>query len=383
MSVSRIAIANYRSLRKLELSLDAVTVLVGPNGCGKTNLYRALELIQAAATGNLGRHFAAEGGIAGMTWAGFAKRRDEIREVRINVEVAFDRYVYAFSCGVPTPKGYGVPAQASLFSLDPEVKEESLAVAIDGRKKPVPLYTRKGHHVSLRDENGSWQTLSDPLDPTESFLVQLVDPQRYPELAVARHALASWRFYHQFRTDPGSPLRQPADAVRSPVLSHDGANLAATVQTIIEMGEAEALQAAITTAFPGCHFGIQPGERHRLALAWQRPDLTRSLTASELSDGTLRFIALAAALLTPRPPALLVLNEPEAGLHPDVIPALADLIANAATRGQVVVTTHLVPLAEAITARTRSEPLRLCLHQGQTELADDILPGGGRRIRLG
>ena len=81
--------------------------------------------------------------------------------------------------------------------------------------------------------------------------------------------------------------------------------------------------------------------------------------------------------------ALLVLNEPEAGLHPDVIPALADLIANAATRGQVVVTTHLAPLAEAITARTRSEPLRLCLHQGQTELADDILPGGGRRIRLG
>lgn len=376
MSVSRIAIANYRSLRKLELPLDTVTVLVGPNGCGKTNLYRALELIQAAATGNLGRHFAAEGGIAGMTWAGFAKRRDEIREVRISVEVAFDRYVYAFSCGVPPP-------QQSLFSLNPEVKEESLAARVTGRAKAVPICTRKGHVISIRDEHGAWQTPGDPLDPTESFLVQLIDPARYPELAIARHMLASWRFYHQFRTDPASPLRQPADAVRSPVLSHDGATLAATVQTIIEMGEADALQAAITTAFPGCTLGVALCDRQRLALSWQRPDLTRSLAANELSDGTLRFIALAAALLTPRPPALLVLNEPESGLHPDVIPALADLIANAATRGQIVVTTHLVPLAEAITARTRSEPIRLCLHQGQTELADDILPGGGRRIRLG
>lgn len=376
MSVSRIAIANYRSLRKLELTVDAVTVLVGPNGCGKTNLYRALELIQAAATGNLGRHFAAEGGISGMTWAGFAKRRDEIREVRISVEVAFDNYVYAFSCGVPLP-------QQSLFSLNPEVKEESLAARVPGRVKPVPICTRKGHIISIRDENGAWVTPSDPLDPTESFLVQLIDPARYPELAMARHTLASWRFYHQFRTDPASPLRQPADAVRSPVLSHDGATLAATVQTIVEMGEAEALQAVIAIAFPGCVLGVQLSDRHRLSLSWQRPDLTRALAASELSDGTLRFIALAAALLTPRPPALLVLNEPEAGLHPDVIPALADLIANAATRGQVVVTTHLVPLAEAITQRTGSAPIGLCLHQGQTELAEDILPGGGRRIRLG
>jgi len=377
MGLDRISITNYRSLRELSLDLEKVTVLVGANGSGKTNCYRALGLVQAAATGVLAGHFASEGGISGMAWAGFGKRRDEIRGVRIAVEASFDRFVYSFSCGVPIPNG------PSLFSLDPEVKEEALSVLVPGRKKPVPICTRKGHIVSIRDEHGAWFTPGDPLDPTESVLVQLIDPARYPELAVARYALASWRFYHQFRTDPDSPLRQPGIAVRTPILSHDGATLVATLRTIMEMGEAEALEIAITTAFPGCRLSVTPADGHRLVLHWQRPDLTRPLLASELSDGTLRFIALAAALLTPRPPALLVLNEPEAGLHPNVIPALAGLIAQAATRGQVIVTTHLVPLAEAITAATGAAPTALILHQGATMLADDLLPGGGRRIRLG
>jgi predicted ATPase len=382
MAVENLTIGNYRSLRDLSLTLMPVTVLVGPNGCGKTNCYRALELLHCAAIGGLGRRFAEEGGIGAMTWAGLSKRREEIREVRLSVSVTFDRYVYRFACGVPIPRGYGRPVKPSMFSLDPEVKEESLAVYVSDRKRPVPLYERAGHVITTRDENGQRHTTTDPLDPTESVLVQLIDPARYPELAMARHSIAGWRFYHQFRTDPHSPLRQAVPAVRAPVLAHDGSNLAATVQTIIEMGEAEAFEAAISRAFPGCRLTVVPIAGHRLQIEWHRPELSRPLGADELSDGTLRFLALAAALLTPRPPSLLVLNEPEAGLHPDVIPALADLIAQASTRGQVVVTTHLVPLAEALRERSGQEPIRLMLHNGETKNADEINELGGKVIRF-
>jgi predicted ATPase len=102
---------------------------------------------------------------------------------------------------------------------------------------------------------------------------------------------------------------------RTPVLSHDGADLAAALQTIREIGDAEALDDAVRCAFPGSHVEITaPGGRFELAL--RQPGLLRPLRAAELSDGTLRYLLWAAALLTPRPPEMLVLNEPEALARP-------------------------------------------------------------------
>ena len=376
MPVDRLTVSNYRPLRDLRLDLEPVTVLVGANGCGKSNTYRALGILHAAAQGRLAEAFADEGGIASMTWSGLAKKRDEIRSVRISIEVDFDRYAYRLACGVPIPS-------PSMFQLNPEVKEEFLGVYVEGQRAPVPLCERQGHIVTLRDEHGNRETRSEPLDPTQSMLVQLVDPYRYPELSLVRSLLAGWRFHHQFRTDPDSPLRKPALAVRSPVLSDDGRNLAATLQTIAEMNGSAALDAAIGKAFSGCRLGIAPRDGNLLALTWHRPDLARPLEATELSDGTLRFLALAAALLTPRPPTLLVLNEPESGLHRDVIPALADLIAAAAEQTQVIVTTHLTDLADGIRERTGTEPTPLVLVKGQTQVGGTVDDEGRRQIRFG
>ena len=98
----------------------------------------------------------------------------------------------------------------------------------------------------------------------------------------------------------------------------------------------------------------------------QQQGLLRPLGAAELSDGTLRYLLLIAALLTPRPPALMVLNEPETSLHPDLIPALARLIANAATRSQVIVVTHNDRLIAALEREPDSVPIALQKEFGET-----------------
>jgi len=145
---------------------------------------------------------------------------------------------------------------------------------------------------------------------------------------------------------PPAPARTAQVGTRTPVLSHDGADLAAALQTIREIGDVEALDEAVGHAFPGSRVEITaPGGRFELAL--RQPGLLRPLRAAELSDGTMRYLLWAAALLTPRPPELLVLNEPETSLHPDLIGPLAGLITAASAKTQIIVVTHAQPLVTA------------------------------------
>jgi predicted ATPase len=134
----------------------------------------------------------------------------------------------------------------------------------------------------------------------------------------------------------------------------------------------------VARAFPGDELIIdQAGGR--LAVALRKPALKRPLSAAELSDGTLRFLCLAAALLSPRPAQFLALNEPETSLHPDLLPALATLVVQASERCQVLVTTHAHAFAAAIAAQSGIEPLRLRMSEaGETEvdLPRGLLQGG-------
>lgn len=338
MPIDALTIANYRSIRDLRLELGTITVLLGANGCGKSNCYRAVRLLHAAASGRLAETFAEEGGMPSALWAGTRKHHET---VRLTVGVEFDRFRYELACGVPTPR-------RTIFTLDPEVKEEDISALVPGRTKPVPLCQRRNDAVLLFDEEGRRTLLGDPLDHGESVLTQVADPARYPELTLVRHHLAGWRFYHQFRTDAASPLREERLGVRSPVLASDGINLAAALQTIVEMDRGDELAAVIDTAFPGSHLEVVAGDGGRLALHLHQPGIQRPFSARELSDGQLRFFCLAAALLTPRPPALLVFNEPETSLHADLLPALAQLITAAGTSSQVLLTTHAVGLADSL-----------------------------------
>jgi predicted ATPase len=119
------------------------------------------------------------------------------------------------------------------------------------------------------------------------------------------------------------------------VLSHDGGDLAAALQTVIEMGDPDAVAASIASAFPGASLAIATQPDGRFAIEFHQNGLLRPLSGSELSDGTLRYLLWVAALLTPRPPSMMVLNEPETSLHPNLLPPLAELIIKAAETAQV------------------------------------------------
>lgn len=114
----------------------------------------------------------------------------------------------------------------------------------------------------------------------------------------------------------------------------------------------------------------------RIEIQLESPGLRRNLTALELSDGTIRFLCLAAALLTTRPAPFLALNEPETSLHPDLIPVLAGMIVDASRKTQICVTTHYPLLAERILEATGWQPVELSTTGGETRIVDDLGPEG-------
>ncbi|MFO0896972.1 MAG: AAA family ATPase [Pirellulales bacterium] len=129
------------------------------------------------------------------------------------------------------------------------------------------------------------------------------------------------------------------------------------------------MQAAVDDAFPGATLGVGIAAGARLAVWFAEPGLARPFSALELSDGTLRYLCLLAALLSRRPPALLALNEPETSIHPRLIEPLGRLIAAAAERSQVWVTTHSEALAAQLARASGAEPIRLEKVAGETRVA--------------
>ena len=198
----------------------------------------------------------------------------------------------------------------------------------------------------------------------------LADPSETPELYAIREQAKRWRFYDHFRKDPDSGARRPGVATFTPVLAPGGEDLAAALLTIERVGVADVLAAAVADAFDGATLELTEADDGSCRIGLHQQGLRRPLGASELSDGTLRYLLLAAALLSPRPPGLLVLNEPESSLHPSLMPALAALVVDAAERSQVVLVTHSGDLVRCL--RSDARLLELERHGGATTVAGQL-----------
>lgn len=250
-------------------------------------------------------------------------------------------YRYEIEIGFP-PGEPPVP-----FPLAPHVKAESLTYL--GGRRPVRLMERDGRRVMARDEDGRPVDVDLDILDSETVLSRLEDPSRYPTLDLVRRTLLEWRFYHGLRTDADSPLRKPGVGVPAATLASDGSNLAAVFATLAEIREDTGpLDHMIDQAFPGAILNIAPTHR-TTAFSMTFPEFPqRQFEAMELSDGTLRFLGLAGALMAYRLPAFIALNEPESSLHPDLMAPLAKMIVWAAARTQVWLVTHSERLAKAI-----------------------------------
>src|SRR5260370_50820 len=374
MPVPHLHISGYRSLGDFSMPMQQVNIITGANGTGKANLYQALMLVARAAQGQLARAMAEEGGTTSILWAGGERIRYTRKRPakRFDMTVETDTFEGSFAIGLPSPSS--LPIGPALFRYDPEVKEEKLWLREDG--KPVLMLDRRGPTTWLRNAQGEMDEYAFALLKYESVLPQIVEPHRYPEVNLLRQTLMAWRFYHQFRTDALSPLRYPQIGVHTNVMSHDGSDLAAALETIIEIGDAAALSESVARAFAGASLHITSAET-LFNVHLEVPGLLRPLDAREFSDGQLRFLCLCAALLSPRPPALIALNEPETSLHPDLYEPLAQLIARAARNSQLWVTTHSRVLADRIAVLANTVPVELKLGEGETRRADD--PNSPRR----
>lgn len=359
--IKNISIQGFRSVRQMTLSLSRLNIISGPNGCGKSNLYKAVRLLHEAANGRLSTAIADEGGIQKVMWAGRphrGHRRQDPKRMQLSVEM--QDYDYQLDIGFPEPL-------ISLFNLDPLVKCETLWQGGYQRRRSSALMERINQAAFLKNIQEERVTYPCVLSAEESIFGQLSDPHLYPEVSQVRESLRAWRFYHEFAVGSHSALRMPQVGIRSPVLAHDGANLAAAFETLRERGQTEVLQSVLEKAFPNCQFYVDT-MAGRFQMMKKRDGILRPLDSAEFSDGTLRFLCLSVALLSPRPPQFMAINEPENSLHPDLLPALAMLIAEASQYSQLWITSHSEVLASMIKDYAEVQHLQLDQCEGETVL---------------
>jgi predicted ATPase len=375
-----LAVSNYRSLRNLVVPLRGLNVVTGANGSGKSSLYRALHLLADTAQGRVVPSLAREGGLQSTLWAGpetvsrSIKRGDypvqgTLRDQRTNLCLGFasDGFGYLIDLGVPA-------AGTTALELDPVVKQECIWHGPLPRPSTI-LVERRGPVVRIRNKANDWNIVTQDLSPFDTMMMQAADPQDAPEMLTLRESVRAWRFYDHFRTDAGAPARSPQVGTYTPVLCDDGADVAAALETIRKFGDREALDATVADAFPASQLEISVNSG-RYSLQMKQHGLLRALDGAELSDGTLRYILWIAALLTTRPPALMVLNEPETSLHPSLLAPLARLIAGAATKSQVIVVTHAPLLIAALNEQPECHSIKLEKTFGETNIV------GAKRMSL-
>ncbi len=356
MQLREVHIEGYRSLKSVHFKIEPLTVLIGKNAAGKTNLYRSLMLLKAAADGSVCRQLAEEGGIESVLWAG---PREKLTP-RLALAARFDDIDYRIEIGMP-----GLTEAA--LDLEPLVRAERLIRHRNGR--PEMLLDRQGPTL--------WQ-VGDPagggtdrnLLASETALASAGDRPAASEIADIKQAMRGWRFYHDIRTDDAAPIRQPSLGLSCATLSEDGSDLAALFATHYYVNDQAApIKAAIADAFPGAELVVSALDgKCRFALRLR--DLDRPFAAHELSEGILRYLFLMGALLGKRPPPFIAINEPENGLNATLLKPLARLIAAAAQRTQVWIVTHSEVLARELAETTGVLPRLVLKEEGATRILE-------------
>nr|WP_255701935.1 AAA family ATPase [Bordetella sp. LUAb4] len=324
------------------LELRPLNVVIGPNGSGKSNLIEAIDLIRSAPStsekSNLLATIRDGGGVRDWLWKGAAKTP----QASINA-------VFEYASRGPTDLRYVL--SFSEVGQRFEILDERVENAKPDRAHPSPYfyYRFENGHGVLNIKGTQRRLQREDIDPTASILSQRKDPDQYPELTYLSNAFGKIRLYREWSFGRYTTPRLPQKAdLPNDLLEPDARNLGLVLNRLRrEPDVKKKLLDALRALYEGIDdFDVQV-EGGTVQVFFHEGRYT--VPATRLSDGTLRYLCLLAILCHPNPPPLVCIEEPELGLHPDVLPTLASLLKDASQRTQLIVTTHSDVLIDALT----------------------------------
>ncbi len=342
------------------IQLRPLNVLIGPNGSGKSNFIEAIALLRASPR-DLRRPISKGGGVSEWIWKG-----NPNGEASLDVLICNPHGTQPLRHTIVFGK-----SNMSFHLIDESIENE----------KPYPnetdtyfyyRYQRGNPYINVKHkerklERESRKLERESIEPDLSILAQRRDPDSYPEITYLATSYGKIRVYREWTFGLNAVFREPQKAdMRTDRLKEDFSNLALFLNRVCRTRKAktELLEALrdLYAGLDGFYFSIEGGT---VQVFFTEGDF--SIPATRLSDGTVRYLCLLAILCDPYPPPLICIEEPELGLHPDILPKVADLLVAASERTQLVVTTHSDILVDALTEQP--EAVLVCeKHAGQTEI---------------
>ena len=329
-----------------ELILEPLNVLIGPNGSGKSNLIHVLALLQAAAS-DLAAAIEENGDAAHWIW---------------RLGTGSSRFA-----SVKTTFSLGEAAHLEHNLMFGEQHREPFVVreALKSAKEQFLSRSTLGG-AGFRGKDGSWAHIGDQ-PSNQSALSQVDQAFLYPEAHRTRRAFAELSIYRDWAIGRSAPARRPQKPnLGSAVLNDNAGNLGLVLN---QLNQDHAAKTRLLDALRELYDNITDFrvniEHDSVKIVLREGDV--EVPAARLSDGTLRYLCLLAILCHPRPPSVVCLEEPELGLHPDILPGLADLLKDASLRCQLIVTTHSDVLIDRLS--DTPESVVVCeKHDGQTQM---------------
>ncbi len=316
-ALSTLTIRGFKSIRELnEFPLQKLNVLIGANGAGKSNLVDFFRMLRAMAEGGLLKFINQGGGGDGFFFNGPKETR------RIFADLTFGQNAYRF---------YLEPTAAS------EVVVTSEATFWKGGQNPTwQEHGGGGKEASLKNWKGDKSRWRDCLSIEGNV----------------HEAISSWIVYHFHDTSATAPMRRDQSIADFRELRSDASNIAAFLRwlEVSHTSRYHRIRETIQLIAPFFDdFLLEPekkGENQTINLQWRQKGSSFPFQPWQFSDGTMRFICLVTALLQPNPPSTIVIDEPELGLHPVALEALASLLHETSLRTQLIVSTQSAPLLD-------------------------------------
>ncbi len=341
MRIMKLEVRGFRSLRNITWEPGRLNVVIGPNGSGKSNLLRSLVMLATAAKGGLSKRIQRDGGMDRLVWDG-AEDKIELRAKFSPVDPTRDEIRDSLTYQMEL----GRIGKTSAYRLNYELLGNFYRVESGSRPQPFKLLERTPSSAVVFDpEERGLRANEEALSEEETLLSVAAGPlsaNRY--LSEFHRELSAWTVYEDFHTNREAEIRQAALTRNETRVESDGQNLISVLHTLYTSDREfksevnTAMRAAFSDDFEELVFPPAADQRVQLRVRWK--SLKREQSAADLSDGTLRFLFLLAVLANPKQPSLIAIDEPETGLHPSMLPIVAEYARDAALRSQVILTTH-------------------------------------------